>query len=77
MAPLKVTAVLVTLSILVLGMAAFLGPNDAGFNNGASASIDPASEFDSVAWCEAMEAKPNKEWLESDFKLFAALCLGD
>jgi len=77
MASLKLTAVLVVLSLVVLAMAAFFGPNSLNFVDPTNASAKSAAEFDAKLWCEEMENKPNKEWLESDFKLFAALCLGD
>lgn len=64
----------ITASLLVLLLAAVLQPSD--LSSGFSNAKGPSNIIrDDEAWCEAMEAKPNKEWQGDDFENFSKRCL--
>lgn len=62
------------LSVLLLAVAAFVGPAQLEGWFADAPEKQEAVKADSE-WCIMMEDKPNKEWQEEEFQRFASECL--
>ncbi|WP_299975809.1 DUF3012 domain-containing protein [uncultured Pseudoteredinibacter sp.] len=71
----KLTFILLGLSVLLLSLAALVGPEELALFLDSEESVQAEKNTSASQWCADMENKPNKQWQEDEFQRFAEECL--